>query len=181
MTRAELESRTLYIGTCCAVFRDDRCVMIQRMDIPNCFYRVSIKALVLDESRTKFLVVQEENGLWELPGGGLDWGMTPQDDLKREIKEEMGLEVTNVAAHPSYFLTEKTVREELGQEIWKAHVIYEVEVASLDFTPSDECVALRFVTPEEAQALTPQYGNIAELGRQFDSARHRANTDSAGA
>lgn len=174
MTQVDLESRTLYIGTCIAVFRDDRCVMIQCMDIPNCFYRVSIKALVLDESRTKFLVVQEENGLWELPGGGLDWGTSPQEDLRREIKEEMGLEVAWIAPQPSYLLVGKSYRWDVGEDIWKANVVYEAKLEHLNFTPSDECVAIKFVTSQEAQDLTPQYGNIAELGRQFDPARHTA-------
>jgi len=140
------------------------------MDIPACFYRVSIKALALDESRTKFLVVQEENGLWELPGGGLDWGMTPQDDLKREIKEEMGLDVVNVTTHPSYVCFDNNY----GGGHWRASIVYETEPEHLNFTLSDECVAIKFVTSQEAQDLTPQYGNIAELGRQFDPARHTA-------
>jgi 8-oxo-dGTP pyrophosphatase MutT (NUDIX family) len=41
-------------------------------NIPNCFYRVSIKALVLDE-QGRFLLCREDNGKWELPGGGLDF------------------------------------------------------------------------------------------------------------
>ena len=49
--------------------------------IPECFYRVSVKALVLNETRDKFLICEEESGVWELPGGGLDWGATPQEDL----------------------------------------------------------------------------------------------------
>ena len=42
------------------------------MDIPECFYRISVKALVLNEARDRFLITQEEDGRWELPGGGLD-------------------------------------------------------------------------------------------------------------
>lgn len=45
-----------------------------KSEIPKCFYRVSIKALILDETKTRFLVTQKENGEWELPGGGLEWG-----------------------------------------------------------------------------------------------------------
>jgi len=40
-------------------------------EIPNRFYRISVKALILDETRTKFLVVQEDNGKWVRKCGAL--------------------------------------------------------------------------------------------------------------
>ena len=110
--------------------------------IPECFYRVSIKALVLNESRDKFLIVQEENKMWELPGGGLDWGMTPQEDLPREISEEMGIEIVSIAKNPSYFITFGS-RNDPGS--WRANVLYETVLKDLNFTASDECIAVKFV------------------------------------
>ncbi|KKW10205.1 MAG: NUDIX hydrolase [Parcubacteria group bacterium GW2011_GWA2_49_9] len=134
------------------------------MDLPQCYYRVSVKGLVLDETRTKFLVVQEDNGFWELPGGGLDQGESPQEGLKREIKEEMGLEVTWVADNPSFFLTCKKTKPSIHH--WVANVLYEIRLASLAFTPSNECVAVCFVTAEEALAL-PALPNVYELAKLF--------------
>jgi 8-oxo-dGTP diphosphatase len=60
------------------------------MDVPQCFYRVSVKALILDDERQRFMVVQEHDGMWELPGGGLEWGANPQEELIREISEVKG-------------------------------------------------------------------------------------------
>ena len=65
--------------------------------IKSGYYRVSLKALILDETRTKFLVAQEDNGLWELPGGGWDWGETHNACITRELSEEMGLTATSVS------------------------------------------------------------------------------------
>lgn len=136
--------------------------------IPNCFYRISIKALVLNEARDKFLIVKEENGRWEFPGGGLDWQATPQEDIKREVREEMGLEVTWVADQPSYFLTDLSGLPDMP----RANVLYEVTLSSLDFTPSDECVETRFVNAEEAKALD-LYENVQIFTGLFDAARHK--------
>lgn len=133
---------------------------------PECHYRISVKGLVLDETRTKFLVVQEDNGKWELPGGGLDHGESPQECLKREIKEEMGLEVAWMAAQPSFFFSFPAQKE---PNKWNTNVLYEMRFAHLNFVPSDECGAVRFVTADEALAL-PAFSNVYELAKLFRAA-----------
>ncbi|QQR64698.1 NUDIX hydrolase [Candidatus Kaiserbacteria bacterium] len=138
------------------------------MEIRNHFYRISIKALILNESRDKFLIVKEEDGRWELPGGGLDWGATPHQDLPREISEEMGVKVTWIAPHPSYFLT----CENSNREIWIANVLYETTLESLDFTPSDECTEVRFVNKDEIDGLDV-HANVIILGDMFDPKKHQ--------
>lgn len=132
-------------------------------EMPEHFYRVSVKGLILDETRKKFLVVQEDNRLWELPGGGLQHGELPQDCLRREIKEEMHLETTWVADNPSFFLT---FHKQVDTGYWLANILYETKLTNLAFTPSDECIAVRFVTPGEALAL-PAYENVYIVAKLF--------------
>ncbi len=136
------------------------------MDIPDCFYRVSVKALILDEERQRFLVVQEHDGIWELPGGGLEWGANPQDELRREINEEMGLECRAIAHRPAYFFTAKN---RFGH--WTAQVVYETELQHLQFIPTPECKAVRYVHPAEALELQA-FDNVYALARQFDARLH---------
>ena len=139
-------------------------------EIPECFYRVSVKALVLNKTRDKFLICEEESGIWELPGGGLEWGATPQEDLPREIQEEMGLNVTRIAEHPSYFITDQTLR----RKIWIVNVLYETELENLNFTPSNECVNIKFVdkTDIEGMQVFPTIKQLVEMFKPENHTKH---------
>jgi len=129
-------------------------------------FRVSVKGIAIDETG-RFLLAKEDNGKWELLGGGLDHGEDPIAALKREIKEETGLEIIEVSVTPKYFVTAPKV----GREGYVANVIYEMKLKDLNFTPSDECVELRFFNVEEAQRedLFPQ---VAEFIKVFNSELH---------
>ncbi len=136
------------------------------LSLPNCFYRVSVKALILDDHK-KFLLIKENNSLWEFPGGGLDHGEQPHDCLRREIKEEMGLEVTHINPEPCYFVT---AYHDSVQ--WRAYIFYETRVNSLDFTPSDECVELKFFSSKET--VTEQLHPIVkEFIKVFNTSNHK--------
>ncbi|MEX2512639.1 MAG: NUDIX domain-containing protein [Cyclobacteriaceae bacterium] len=89
-----------------------------------------MKALVYNDEKNGFLLVKEDNGCWELPGGGLDFGESPQEGLRREIWEEMRLETSYVEAQPSYFFTTVSHRG-----VFIANVMYETRMVNLDLSP----------------------------------------------
>jgi 8-oxo-dGTP pyrophosphatase MutT (NUDIX family) len=134
-------------------------------NIPNCFYRISPKALILNETHDKFLIIQEDNGKWDFPGGGLDFGETVVECLTREIKEEMGLEVVSISEDPSYFFTGQFENKE-RKGLWYANVFFETKVKNLEIVPSSECVAVRFVSPEEVADLHV-FSSVTTLAKMF--------------
>lgn len=136
-------------------------------EVPECFYRVSIKALVLNDTRDKFLICKKENDWWDLPGGGLDWGARPQEDLPREISEEMSILVTNVAENPSYFLSYQKMNG-----LWTVNILFETTLENLDFTPSDECIDIKFVNKDVLGALQVLPG-ITQLVDMFNPLDHQ--------
>jgi 8-oxo-dGTP diphosphatase len=136
--------------------------------IPNCFYRVSIKGLILNKEKNKFLIGKDEANFWDLPGGGLEWDATPQNDLAREIEEEMQLVVTKVATRPCYFFTGK---QTVNPDVRIANVVYECQVADLAFTPTHECLEIQFVDTNDVLDFEVSDG-VKELVKLFDPQNH---------
>ncbi len=124
------------------------------------FYRTSVKALIKNQEG-HLLLAKEETGKWELLGGGLDHGETPQEGLKREVFEETGLKVHSVALQPSFYLTFSVTK----RRYYAANVLFAAQLDNLDFTPSDECIDLQYFSPEEILQRDDMYQNVQMLAK----------------
>lgn len=59
---------------------------------------IPVLAAIIQNSQRHILIARRKpelsnGGKWEFPGGKLLFGESPEDCLKREIKEEMGIEI----------------------------------------------------------------------------------------
>jgi len=133
--------------------------MAEESNIPEGFYKVSVKALVVNDEG-KIMLCKEEDGGWELPGGSVDFGESFKDCLTREVKEEMGVNVIEMDNNPKYAWKYKK-----SEKIHRVFLGFRAKLDSFDFTPSDECVELNFFSKDELSKinLQPHCRPIVEL------------------
>jgi 8-oxo-dGTP pyrophosphatase MutT (NUDIX family) len=117
--------------------------------IPSTFYRVSVKALVFDRE-DRVLALQNEDGSWELPGGGWEHGETLEQAMRREVREELGVEIDRIDM--------ATIRPYVGHAAGGRYpwlkLAMVVELASHEFSSEAEMHVTRFVTLTQFRTLT---------------------------
>lgn len=116
-------------------------------ELPSPYYRVALKALIFDDEQ-RLLVLENDDGLTEIPGGGWEHGESIDECLERELAEELhGRLATRSGIDFTY----------QGQSDRGWHVlrlVVRAELVSLDdISPDDEMRAIRFVTREEFAQL----------------------------
>ena len=123
-------------------------------------FRVSLKAVIRND-RGELLIVKEKNHRkWSLPGGGLDWGETYEQAMKRELYEEVSYQgeftMKLIAADDAKPLKNRPV------ETRQVRLIYEIIPKTYNFSVGEESDDIAWVTPESIEGDDQRYSRLIE-------------------
>ncbi len=122
-------------------------------------YHVTLKGLFFDADG-RVLLVQEETGVWDLPGGRIEHGENFHGTLARECREEMGLDCHILDDHPRWAWS---ALDRDGR--WKVVLCFRITLPHLNFAPSEECINVAFFDASafDAHTVVPQTQPLREL------------------
>ena len=106
------------------------------------YYRVSSRAVILTPDK-KLVLVQDNEGEYQVPGGGWEHGESFEDCLRRELREELSVGMEEIG--PVLFTYRQLDRRGYTALRLAARVVPD----SYDFAAADDMVAYRLVTKEE--------------------------------
>ncbi len=121
---------------------------------------VAQKAIV--ESRGKILVNKGKNDvIWEFPGGRLHDGETPEEGMRRELREEFGLDVFNLRP----FKAVRSLHTKSGT--YRVLIVYTANSAEPSATHNEnELDDSKWITASELKPL-PMYEDCEEVKRDY--------------
>jgi ADP-ribose pyrophosphatase YjhB (NUDIX family) len=121
-----------------------------------------VSGVITDDQGRALLIQRRDNHRWEPPGGVLETDESIQDGLRREVREETGLDV------------EPTVLTGVYKNMTRAIValVFRCTITSGHLTLNDEAAAFRWATPADVAHLTAE----AYAVRILDALRDETGT-----
>jgi 8-oxo-dGTP pyrophosphatase MutT (NUDIX family) len=113
----------------------------------------SVTCVILDDMGRLLLVHRTDNGLWALPGGGVDPGESVSDAVAREVKEETGIvvkvrQLTGVYTNPHHVMAydDGEVRQQFS-------LCFRADFVGGEVQTSAETSEVRFIDPNDLDQL----------------------------
>lgn len=138
------------------------------MDTSQACHSVSVSGVIVDDDGRALLIQRRDNQRWEPPGGVLELGESIYDGLRREVREETGLDVEPVALTGVY--------KNMNRGI--VALVFRCKATGGKPIISDETEAFRWVTEIEIRQLASEayavrvldalHGQVPAAIRQHD-------------
>lgn len=114
---------------------------------------VAASAVVTDGAGWILLQRRRDNGLWALPGGGMEMGDSLPGAAVREVREETGLDVEITGLVGTYTDPRHVIAYTDGEVRRQFNVCFTARIVGGTLALSDESTELRFVNPADLDDL----------------------------
>ena len=145
---------------------------------------IGVGALIFDRGRILMAQRGKEplKGWWSLPGGALEIGELLADAIRREVREETGLEIEPVRV---FEIFERIMRDPTGAPEYHYVLIdYLGRVTGGSLRPGDDVCRVAWMTRPELSSLPITEGTLGVIDRAFaaySTARSAADTSTSDA
>lgn len=109
-------------------------------------HSVSVAGVITDDHGRALLIQRADNHRWEPPGGILELGESITDGVRREVREETGLDVEPVALTGIYKNMTRGI----------VALVFRCKITGGDLATTDEASAFRWATEPELPKLMPE-------------------------
>jgi mutator protein MutT len=115
---------------------------------------VAVTAVVRNERGEILLIRRADNGLWALPGGSQEIGETVADAVRREVREETGLNVEVIGLVGIYSDPAHVIAYDDGEVRQEFSLCFSARSVSGSATTSAESAEVRWVPPSTLEELS---------------------------
>jgi 8-oxo-dGTP diphosphatase len=116
-------------------------------------HSVSVAAVITDDQGRALLIQRRDNGHWEPPGGVLELDETIEDGLRREVREETGLDIEPVALTGVYKNMTRGI----------IALVFRCAVTGGQFRANDEVTAFQWADRTQTGELTDEVYRVRIL------------------
>lgn len=106
-------------------------------------FRMSLKAIVMNDNGDVLVVKETGRTWWDLPGGGMDHGESIKEAIARELAEEV-----NLSCDFSYSVVDVDEPAFLEHpNVWQVRLIFKVIPKSMSFSAGEDGDKIAFMNP----------------------------------
>ena len=117
-----------------------------------------VRALIRDEHGRVLFIRRSDNGRWDMPAGGIELGETVLETLKREVKEETGLDAASATLIAIYSGDRYTFKSAYGDYYQGLVFAFRVDEWSGELVKeTEETTDARFLDPATHADVYAQY------------------------
>ncbi len=116
------------------------------MDTQYPRHSVAVTGIAVDNQGRALLIQRRDNGRWEPPGGILELAESIYDGLRREVREETGLDIDPIILTGVYKKVTSAV----------VNLVFRVKVLGGTLTVNDEATDFRWATESELYKIMPE-------------------------